>query len=229
MVGSAAYGGIGVRRTPVVCERFDDLGFDGGPRRLGIMGGTFDPIHIGHLACAEQAREAFGLDAVVFVPAGLPSFKRDRDIAPASDRLAMCELAVRSNPFFDASDIEVRREGVTYSVETMRVIRGHYPDNVELFFITGADAILSITRWRDAAELATLVRFIAVTRPGFAIDDAFKDELARLGRYRVDYLETTALSVSSSSLRERVARGLSLRYLTTPEVCKYIDREGLYR
>lgn len=193
------------------------------------MGGTFDPIHIGHLACAEQAREAFGLDAVVFVPAGLPSFKRDRDIAPASDRLAMCELAVRSNPFFDASDIEVRCEGVTYSVETMRVIRGHYPDNVELFFITGADAILSITRWRDAAELATLVRFIAVTRPGFAIDDAFKDELARLGPYRVDYLETTALSVSSSSLRERVARGLSLRYLTTPEVCKYIDREGLYR
>ena len=111
----------------------------------------------------------------------------------------------------------------------MRVIRGHYPDNVELFFITGADAILSITRWRDAAELATLVRFIAVTRPGFAIDDAFKDELARLGPYRVDYLETTALSVSSSSLRERVARGLSLRYLTAPEVCKYIDREGLYR
>lgn len=193
------------------------------------MGGTFDPIHIGHLACAEQAREAFGLDAVVFVPAGVPSFKRDRDIAPSADRLAMCRLAVRSNPCFDVSEMEVGREGVTYSIDTVRILRDHYPENVELFFITGADAVLSIARWHESVELASLVRFIAVTRPGYAVDDAFKDGLAKLGPYRVDYLEATPLSVSSSALRDRVAQGLSLRYLTTPEVCAYIEREGLYR
>ena len=104
----------------VVCERFDDLGEDGAPARLGIMGGTFDPIHIGHLATAEQAREAFGLDAVVFVPAGNPVFKKDRAVTPAADRLAMCRLAVASNPAFCVSAMEIERGGDTYTVDTLR-------------------------------------------------------------------------------------------------------------
>lgn len=214
---------------PVISERFDDLGSDGAPARLGIMGGTFDPIHIGHLACAEQAREAYRLDAVVFVPTGIPAFKRDRAVTPAADRLRMCRLAVLPNPHFDVSDIEIARGGVTYTVDTLRQLRAHYPANVELYFITGADSILSIARWRESAAIASLVRFIAVTRPGYQVTDAFKDELARLGDYQVDYLEVTALAISSSALRERVARGFSLRYLTTLSVCDYIERSGLYR
>ncbi|MCI8469772.1 MAG: nicotinate-nucleotide adenylyltransferase [Eggerthellaceae bacterium] len=213
----------------VVCERFDDLGSDGAPARLGIMGGTFDPIHIGHLACAEQAREALGLDAVVFIPTGVPAFKRDRDVTPAADRLAMCRLAVLPNRHFDVSPLEVDRPGVTYAVDTLRILRAHYPDNVELFFITGADSILSIARWRESAAIASLVRFIAVTRPGYVVTDAFKAELASLGDYDVAYLEVTALAISSSDLRRRVHEGLSLRYLTMLPVCDYIHRRGLYR
>ena len=157
---------------PVVSARFDDLGADGAPARLGIMGGTFDPIHIGHLACAEQAREAFGLDAVVFIPTGVPAFKRDRAVTPAPDRLAMCRLAVLPNRHFDVSSLEIDRPGVTYAVDTVRALRAHFPANVELFFITGADSILSIARWRESAAVASLTRFIAVTRPGYVVTDA---------------------------------------------------------
>ena len=216
-------------RTPVICNRFDDLGADGAPRRLGIMGGTFDPIHIGHLACAEQAREAFGLDAVVFIPTGNPAFKRDRAVTSGADRLAMCALAVRPNPHFDVSDMEIARGGVTYTVDTVRALRAHYPANVELFFISGADSILSIVRWRESAEIASMVHFIAVTRPGYAVSSEFKRELASLGAYDVSYLEVTALAVSSSDLRARVYDGYSLRYLTTLSVCDYIYKHGLYR
>lgn len=219
----------GANAPAVLSGRFDSLGADGAPVRLGIMGGTFDPIHIGHLACAEQAREAYRLDAVIFVPTGNPAFKRDRAVTPAADRLAMCRLAVLPNPHFDVSDMEIVRGGVTYTVDTLRILRSHYPDNVELFFITGADSILSIARWRESAAIASLVRFIAVTRPGYAVTDEFKAELAALGDYAVDYLEVTALAVSSSDLRARVARGFSLRYLTTLSVCDYIHRNGLYR
>ena len=212
---------------PVVSARFDDLGADGAPARLGIMGGTFDPIHIGHLACAEQAREAFGLDAVVFIPTGVPAFKRDRAVTPAPDRLAMCRLAVLPNRHFDVSSLEIDRPGVTYAVDTVRALRAHFPANVELFFITGADSILSIARWRESAAVASLTRFIAVTRPGYVVTDAFKAELASLGD--LSYLEVTALAISSSALRERVHDGFSLRYLTTLPVCDYIYRHGLYR
>ncbi len=213
----------------IISDRFDDLGRDGAPRRLGIMGGTFDPIHIGHLAGAEQAREAFGLDAVIFVPTGSPAFKQHQKVTPACQRLAMCRLAVLPNPHFDVSAIEIEREGVTYTVDTVRAFRAHYPDNVELFFITGADSILSIARWKKSAEIASMIRFIAMTRPGYAVTDAFKEELASLGEYRVEYLETTALAISSSELRRRVASGKSLRYLTMLSVCDYIHRNGLYR
>ena len=215
--------------APVVCERFDDLGADGRPARLGIMGGTFDPIHIGHLACAEQAREALGLDAVVFIPAGVPVFKRDRHVTPAADRLAMCRLAVADNPRFDVSSIEIDRGGDTYTVDTLRQLRAHYPENVELCFITGADAVCSILQWRESAAIADLARLIAVTRPGYELSPERRELIARQGHFRVDYLEVTALSVSSSDLRARVAAGASVRYLTTQRVCDYIGEHGLYR
>lgn len=211
-----------------ICERFDDLGRDGHPRRLGIMGGTFDPIHIGHLACAEQTREAYGLDAVIFVPAGNPVFKKDRQITPALDRLAMCRLAVEGNPAFDVSAIEVDRGGNTYTVDTLRELRAHYPDNVDLFFITGADAVMNIVKWRESAAIADLARLIAVTRPGYALNAERKRAIEDQGNIEVSYLEVTALAISSSDLRHRVAEGLSIRYLTVRCVYDYIREHGLY-
>ena len=212
-----------------ICERFDDLGADGRPARLGIMGGTFDPIHIGHLACAEQAREAFGLDAVVFIPAGNPVFKKDRAVTPAADRLEMCRLATRSNPAFDVSAIEIERGGDTYTVDTLRQLRAHYPDNVELRFITGADAVASIVAWRESAAIADLARLIAVTRPGYALSDERRAFIEGRGNFVVDYLEVTSLAVSSSDLRRRVAAGASIRYLTMQRVFDYIREKCLYR
>lgn len=211
-----------------ICDRFDDLGRDGAPRRLGIMGGTFDPVHIGHLACAEQARQAYNLDAVVFVPAGNPVFKKDRRITSAADRLAMCRLAVASNPAFDVSALEIERGGDTYTVDTLRELRAYYPANVELFFITGADAVVHIVRWRESAAIADLAQFIAVTRPGYALTAECKQEIEEQGRFGVSYLEVTALAISSSDLRRRVSEGLSIRYLTMQSVFDYARERGLY-
>lgn len=213
----------------MICARFDDLGADGAPARLGIMGGTFDPIHIGHLACAEQAREAYGLDAVVFVPAGMPVFKKGQRVTDAADRLAMCRLAVEGNAAFDASAIEIERGGDTYTVDTLRQLRAHYPDNVELCFITGADAVRSIVAWKESAQVARLVRFIAATRPGFDLDAARTRLGAAPEGFSIDYLEVTSLAVSSSDLRARVAAGRSIRYLTMDVVRRYIEERGLYR
>lgn len=215
--------------SSVVCERFDDLGSDGRPARLGIMGGTFDPIHIGHLACAEQARDELGLDAIVFIPAGCPVYKKDKKVTPASKRLEMVRLAVASNPYFDVSDIEIVRGGDTYTVDTLRQLRTHYPDNVELCFITGADAVFSILKWRESSCISKLARLVAVTRPGYTVTQAQRDYLAQHSDFDVSYLEVTGLAVSSSELRSRVANGKSIRYLTMQSVFDYIGQNGLYR
>lgn len=213
----------------VVCDLFDSLGSDGKPAKLGIMGGTFDPIHIGHLACAEQAREAFGLDGVVFIPAGNPVFKKDRQVSPAHRRLEMCRLAVASNPAFDVSAIEIERGGDTYTVDTLRQLRNHFPDNVELCFITGADAVYNILKWKESAAIADLARLIAVRRPGFVFSEERRLYLEEQGSFTIDYLEVTALSVSSSDLRLRVSEGKSIRYLTMQKVFEYIIDNELYR
>lgn len=220
-----------MHKMAVVSERFDFLGHDDPSKiyRLGIMGGTFDPIHIGHLACADQARETFGLDAVVFVPAGNPVFKKDKQVTPASERLAMCQLAVESNPAFDASAIEINRGGDTYTVDTLRQLRAHYPDNVELYFITGADAVFSIVKWRESSEIARLAKLIAVTRPGYAMSEEKKYYLSEQTDFSVTYAEVTALAISSSDLRKRVAEGKSIRYLTMQRVLDYVESHGLYR
>lgn len=196
--------------------------------RLGIMGGTFDPIHYGHLVTAEQAREALDLDLVLFMPAGSPAFKQELPVSSAEDRYAMTVLATAANPAFYASRFEIDRPGITYTADTLRNLRAWYPDNVELYFITGADAILEIVSWREAAALADLATFIAATRPGYDVDQA-KQLISTSGiNFDVRYIEIPALAISSSNIRKRVASGTSVRYLTSESVIGYISKNHLY-
>ena len=206
------------------------LGEDAGRTcRLGIMGGTFDPIHYGHLVTAEQAREALALDLVLFMPAGSPAFKLDKRVTRAEDRYAMTVLATAANDAFYASRFEIDRPGVTYTVDSLRMLRSHYPDNVERYFITGADAILDIVSWHDAAEIAELATLIAASRPGYDIAQA-RMRIAAAGiPFDVRYIEIPALAISSTNIRQRVACGKSARYLTSESVLGFIRKNGLYR
>lgn len=213
-----------------VLSRLPLLGEEGGREyRLGIMGGTFDPIHYGHLVTAEQAREALALDLVLFMPAGSPAFKQGKDVTSAEDRYAMTVLATAANPAFYASRFEIDRPGVTYTVDTLRMLRDFYPDNVHLYFITGADAVLDILSWHDAADIAQLATLIAATRPGYDIRQA-QQRIARSGiHFDVRYIEIPALAISSTNIRQRVFAGKSIRYLTSESVLGFIRKNKLYR
>lgn len=205
------------------------LGQDPGRRyRLGIMGGTFDPVHNGHLVAAEQAYDDLGLDLVVFMPAGSPAFKQDKRVTPAGDRFAMTLLATADNPHFVASRFEVDRAGVTYTAETLARLRALYPANVDFYFITGADAISEIVAWRDADKIARLAHLVGATRPGYDLDAAWEAIEASGIDFDVTYLAVPALAISSSYLRERVGAGQSLRYLTPDAVTGYAHKHGLY-
>lgn len=215
-------------RTPA-CGDLPLLGADKARRyRLGIMGGTFDPIHHGHLVCAETAFDALNLDVVVFMPAGSPAFKQHKRVSSGEDRYAMTLLATSDNPHFMASRFEVDREGITYTAETLALLRGLYPSNVELYFITGADAIAEIVSWRDAGRIASLAHLVGATRPGYDLTRAQRAIEESGYDFDVTYLEIPALAISSSYLRERVGEGKSLRYLTPDAVTGYIHKHELY-
>ncbi len=196
--------------------------------RLGVMGGTFDPIHNGHLVAAEQAFDDLGLDVVVFMPAGRPAFKQDKRVSAGEDRYAMTLLATSDNPHFLASRFEVDREGVTYTAETLELLAGVYGPNVELYFITGADAIAEIVTWRHAERIARLAKLVGATRPGYDLAHARKAIAESPYEFDVTYLEVPALAISSSYLRARVSSGQSLRYLTPDQVSGYIYKHHLY-
>lgn len=196
--------------------------------RLGIMGGTFDPIHHGHLVAAEQAFNDLDLDVVVFMPAGRPAFKLDKKVSSGEDRYAMTLLATSDNPHFLASRFEVDREGVTYTADTLELLRKLYPDNVSLYFITGADAIADVVRWRDAGRIASCAKLVGATRPGYDLGRARTAIAESPFTFDVTYLEVPALAISSSDLRERVGLGQSLRYLTPDPVTGYIYKHNLY-
>lgn len=197
--------------------------------RLGIMGGTFDPIHNGHLVAAEQASDELNLDLVLFMPAGSPAFKQDRDVSSAKDRFAMTLLATADNPKFITSRAEIEREGITYTADTLQILRAFYPKNVELFFITGADALLEIAKWKDSEKIAEMVTFVGATRPGYDLDKIQVELEKSPIPFKVFYLEVPALAISSSELRTRQAEGKSLRYLTSDSVIGYINKHHLYR
>lgn len=191
--------------------------------RLGLMGGTFDPVHHGHLVAAEEARVALELDRVLFVPAGQPWQKDDRTVTPPQDRYEMTVRAVQDNEHFEVSRVDLDRDGPTYTVDTLRSIAAIEP-GAELFFITGADAILQILTWKDPEEALALATFVAVSRPGH--DLAALDALA-VAR-DVVRLEIPALAISSSDIRRRVAEGRPIRYLLPEAVRDYVDRHRLY-
>jgi nicotinate-nucleotide adenylyltransferase len=196
--------------------------------RLGVMGGTFDPIHNGHLVAAESALEELALDIVLFMPAGSPAFKQDKQVSSAEERYAMTLLATSDNPRFLVSRLEVDRPGVTYTAHTLEELRQHYPSNVELYFVTGADAIAEVPRWHDASSIASLAHLVGATRPGYDLAKARAALDASPYDFDVTYIEVPALAISSSHLRERVARGRSLRYLTPMAVAGFVAKHGLY-
>jgi nicotinate-nucleotide adenylyltransferase len=197
--------------------------------RLGIMGGTFDPVHYGHLVTAEEALVQFDLDEVVFMPTGQPQAKTHPTVTSAMDRYLMTVIATASNPQFSVSSLEVERPGPTYTVDTMRELRSSYGEDTELYFITGADAVREILQWKDVEELAKLTRFIAATRPGYDLDGFSAEVRALPGAPVVEHMEIPALAISSTDIRRRVAEGMPIRYLLPEPVAAYITKNGLYR
>lgn len=198
---------------------------------IGIMGGTFDPIHIAHLICAEAAYSQSAFDEVLFIPAGVPSFKQGATCASPNERLAMCELATADNNHFKVSDIEVRREGITYTVDTVCELKGKLGDGARLTFIIGSDAYLTLLQWRCADELCRMVDFAVIVRSG---DDA-EQVRAYARSLEVDFGTHTTLvlapsmDISSHKIREMVKEGRSIRYLVPKAVMDYINEKGLYR
>ena len=197
-------------------------------QRIGIMGGTFDPIHYGHLLMAEEARQAFALDQVVFVPNGRPAHKKAYLVTSSEDRFAMTLLATESNPYFTCSRIELDRPGPSYTIDTLRAYRASHPDLDALYFITGADAVLEILSWHEYDKLADECRFIAVTRPGFVLD-RLEEMLDADFLHQISFLSIPGLEISSTDLRRRVREGRSVKYLIPEAVEGYIEQNGLYR
>ncbi len=196
-------------------------------RRLGVMGGTFDPIHNGHLLTAEEAAVQFGLDEVVFVPTGHPWMKEQKEVSAPEHRYLMSVIATASNPRFSVSRIEIDRAGPTYTVDTLRELKGLDGDEVDLFFVTGADAMLEILQWKDPEEILALAHFIAATRPGY---DLTRFEAEAPTRHpNVSVMNIPALAISSTDIRMRVGEGRPIRYLVPEGVKSYIEKAGLYR
>ena len=186
------------------------------------MGGTFDPVHHGHLVAASEVAVLFGLDEVIFVPTGQPWQKSDREVAPAEDRYLMTVIATASNPRFSVSRVDVDRGGPTYTIDTLSDLKRQRPDD-QLFFITGADALSQILSWRDSDACFALAHFIGVTRPGFDLG------ASHLPEGTVSLVEVPALAISSSDCRARVGQGMPVWYLVPDGVVQYIEKRGLYR
>jgi nicotinate-nucleotide adenylyltransferase len=188
------------------------------------MGGTFDPIHHGHLVAASEVQSWFDLDEVLFVPTGEPWQKSSREVTPAEHRYLMTVIATASNPRFRVSRVDIDRGGPTYTIDTLRDLSATMPD-ADLFFITGADALAEIFTWRDAAELFALAQFVGCTRPGYEMD---MTTLEGIPPERVTILEIPALTISSTDCRERTAKGEPVWYLVPDGVVQYIAKHKLY-
>lgn len=187
------------------------------------MGGTFDPIHHGHLVAASEVANRFSLDEVVFVPTGEPWQKADVMVSPAEDRYLMTVIATASNPQFQVSRVDIDRDGPTYTVDTLRDLRAEYGPKAQLFFITGADALQKMLSWKDTDQMFEMAHFIGVTRPGFALSDD------HLPADTVSLVQVPAMAISSTDCRARVAMGKPVWYLVPDGVVQYIAKRRLYR
>ena len=198
-------------------------------RKIGIMGGTFDPIHTGHLVIAEAVRIEYGLERVLFIPAANPPHKQHSNVTPSIHRYIMTVMATYSNPHFYVSPIEIERSGLSYTIDTVLALIEQYGDKTEFYFITGADAAQDLPTWRDIDHLLDLCYFIAATRPGCicSLDDVIK-KFGKKGRQRIHRLATPELEISSTDIRERIRLGRSIKYIVPESVESYIFKEGLY-
>lgn len=196
-------------------------------RAIGIMGGTFDPIHYGHLIIADEARARFGLERVIFIPAGEPAHKKDYEVSPAEHRYSMALLATATNPHFECSRIEIERPGPSYAVDTLEQLRGVFGENARLYFITGADAILEILTWHEPNRLKCMCTFIAATRSGYNLS-SLKTRLPEDFLDQIEFLEAPDVHISSTEIRSRVRDKLSISNMTPKSVIQYIQKHGLY-
>ncbi|MCG7247401.1 nicotinate-nucleotide adenylyltransferase [Corynebacterium simulans] len=194
------------------------------PQRIGIMGGTFDPIHNGHLVAASEAAYRFQLDQVVFVPTGQPWQKAGRDVTAAEHRYLMTMVATASNPRFTVSRVDIDREGPTYTIDTLRDLRELFPD-AELYFITGADSLASIMSWHDWEVMLEMANFVGVTRPGYELS---KDMLPLGSQTGIELIEIPAMAISSTDCRKRAGEGEPVWYLVPDGVVQYIAKNNLY-
>lgn len=195
--------------------------------RLGIMGGTFDPLHWAHLMMAEEARDTFGLDKVLFIPAGQPPHKMEYRVTDVEHRYAMALLGTASNPAFEVSRMEIERNGLSYSVDTLRELKRIYGSSTGIYFIVGADEALDVPKWHEAESLPELTRFLVAPRPGFMLSD-LQTKLSAEFSVVMDILPMPPIEISSTSLRERVMSGQSIKYLVPECVEAYIVKHGLY-
>ncbi len=193
--------------------------------RLGVMGGTFDPIHHGHLVAASEVASRYSLDEVVFVPTGESWQKSNKRVSAAEDRYLMTVIATASNPRFSVSRVDIDRGGPTYTVDTLRDLREERGDDVDLFFITGADALAQILTWRDVETLFDLAHFVGCTRPGVELHSP---AIAELPPERITLMEVPALAISSTGCRERVTARQPIWYLVPDGIVQYIAKRGLY-
>jgi nicotinate-nucleotide adenylyltransferase len=193
-------------------------------RRLGIFGGTFDPIHLGHLICADQLHEALGLDVVLFVPACTPPHKPGTEPAPAEHRLAMVQLAAAGHEAFRVSDIEIRRGGVSYTIDTVMQLRPSFADTTEFWLLMGQDSYVDVSGWKDPAEIAAECFFGVACRPGYP----HRADPPVPGA-RAEFVDITAVDISSTDIRKRLKQGRGIRYLVPPKVEDYIRKTGVYR
>ena len=193
------------------------------------MGGTFDPIHIGHLATAEAVRCEYQLDTVLFIPSANPPHKQDVEVTDAIHRYRMTELATKSNPHFEVSAIEMERKGLSYTINTLQALLEEYGDDTELYFIIGSDALAELHTWENIYGVLELTHFIAASRPGIDKTDEIIASFGELGRKKIHRLTIPELEISATDIRHRVAEGRSIRYIVPEAVRLYIAEHALYQ
>lgn len=198
-------------------------------RRIGVIGGTFDPIHYGHLAAAEEARVKVELEKVIFVVAGLPPHKLDEEVTPVEHRLAMVRLGIASNPHFEMSRVDVDRPGPSYTVDTISILQEQSGGEAEFFFVMGLDSLLELPTWHEPHRLIRLCRLIAVSRPGFQVDLAQLEASVPGISARVEIIDMPEMDISSTDLQRRAREGLPIKYQVPDKVERYIEEHQLYR